>query len=66
MSQMAEFGVKFFDDAPPESAAALAILLFGDTDTKMPAGFSHDELSPESPIKRVASFPQVRGFDPCS
>ncbi|KAL1508727.1 hypothetical protein AB1Y20_004822 [Prymnesium parvum] len=56
--KMAEFGVTFVDDAPPEASAALALLLFGDTDSKMPAGFSHDELSANSPIKQIASFPQ--------
>ena len=38
----------------------IALLLFGDPDTPMPAGFSHDELSPNSPIKQIASFPQAR------
>ena len=57
---MAQFGVTFVEDAPPEAAPALALLLFGDPDTPMPAGFSHDELSPNSPIKQIASFPQAR------
>lgn len=56
--KMAQFGVTFVDDSPPEAAAALALLLFGDPDTPMPAGFSHEELSPNSPIKQIASFPQ--------
>ena len=55
---MAEFGVTFVDDAPDEAAAALALLLFGDPDAPMPGGFSNAELSPDSPIKAIASFPQ--------
>ena len=56
--KMAEFGVTFVDDARPEAAAALALLLFGDPDAPMPGGFSSAELSAESPIKAIASFPQ--------
>ena len=56
--KMAGFGVTFVDDAPPEAAVALALLLFGDPETPMPTGFSHDELSAGSPIKQIASFPQ--------
>ena len=61
--KMAQFGVTFVEDAPPEAAPALALLLFGDPDTPMPAGFSHDELSPNSPIKQISSFPQVEDSD---
>ena len=56
--KMAGFGVTFAEDAKPEAAAALALLLFGDPDTKMPGGFSSAELSATSPIKAIASFPQ--------
>ena len=56
--KMADFGVTFAEDAAPEAAAALALLLFGDPDTPMPGGFSSAELSANSPIKAIASFPQ--------
>jgi aarF domain-containing kinase len=56
--KMAGFGVTFAEDAKPEAAAALALLLFGDPDTPMPGGFSSRELSNDSPIKAIASFPQ--------
>jgi len=56
--KMAQFGVTFIEGASPEAPAALALLLFGDPDTQMPDGFSHDELSPQSPVKQIASFPQ--------
>jgi len=54
----AEFGVTFLDDAPPEAAAALALLLFGDAEEPMPGRFSASELSDSSPLKCIASFPQ--------
>jgi len=56
--KMAEFGVTFAEDAKPEAAAALALLLFADPDTPMPGGFSSAELADNSPIKAIASFPQ--------
>ena len=55
---MGEFGVTFVDEARPEAAAALALLLFGDPEDEMPGGYSSVELSDESPIKAIASFPQ--------
>jgi hypothetical protein len=63
---MAEFGVTFAEDAKPEAAAALALLLFADPDTPMPGGFSSAELADNSPIKAIASFPQVRSCLPQS
>jgi predicted unusual protein kinase regulating ubiquinone biosynthesis (AarF/ABC1/UbiB family) len=56
--KMAGFGVTFAEDAKPEAAAALALLLFADPDVEMPAGFSSAELSADSPIKAISSFPQ--------
>ena len=53
-----DFGVTFAEDAKPEAAVALALLLFADPDVKMPGGFSSKELSDTSPIKAIASFPQ--------
>lgn len=55
---MGEFGVTFVDEARPEAPAALALLLFGDPEDEMPGGYSSQELSDESPIKAIASFPQ--------
>jgi len=55
---MSSFGVTFLPDAPPEAAAALALLLFGDPEAPMPGNFSSVELSANSPIKCIASFPQ--------
>ena len=46
------------DCAREQAAAALALLLFGDSDAPMPGGFSAAELSDGSPIKAIASFPQ--------
>lgn len=37
---------------------ALALLLFGDPEAKMPGNFSSAELSDESPIRAIAAFPQ--------
>jgi len=56
--KMSAFGVTFLEDAPDEAAVALALLLFGDPDVAMPAGFSSQELAADSPIKSIASFPQ--------
>ena len=56
--KMDQFGVTFVEGAKPEAAAALALLLFGDPDAQMPGGFSNQELSADSPIKAIASFPQ--------
>ena len=56
--KMAGFGVTFAEDAKPEAAAALALLLFADPDIEMPGGYTSAELSDTSPIKAIASFPQ--------
>jgi hypothetical protein len=56
--KMAGFGVTFAEDAKPEAAAALALLLFADPDIRMPGGYTSAELSSTSPIKAIASFPQ--------
>jgi len=56
--KMAGFGVTFSEDAKPEAAAALALLLFADPDIEMPGGYTSAELSDTSPIKAIASFPQ--------
>ena len=56
--KMAGFGVTFAEDAKPEAAAALALLLFADPDIEMPGGYTSAELSDTSPIKAIASFLQ--------
>jgi hypothetical protein len=44
--------------AEDECGAATALLLFGTPNVDLPGGYSHVELSAESPIKQVLSFPQ--------
>jgi len=39
-------------------ACSVALLLFGDAGITLPGGYSTNELSDTSPIKKVASFPQ--------
>jgi len=56
--KMAEFGVTFLEEAKPEAAAALALLLFADPDVQMPGGYTAAELADTSPIKAISSFPQ--------
>ena len=56
--KMEGFSVTFNEDAKPEAAAALALLLFADPDIQMPGGFTSAELSETSPIKAISSFPQ--------
>ena len=47
----------FKEGAGDVCAAAVAILLFGSTDTVLPGGFAGEEISPNSPIPQVAEFP---------
>lgn len=53
------FGV-IFKESPKstEAAAAVAILLFGNSDTPLPGGFVQGELDTNSPIAQVQEFPQ--------
>jgi aarF domain-containing kinase len=55
-----EFGVTFLEgyEADDDLACAVALVLFGDSDRSLPGGYSSNELSEVSPLKRVASFPQ--------
>lgn len=55
-----EFGVMFLEgfETDDDLACAVALVLFGDSDRSLPGGYSSNELSDESPLKRVASFPQ--------
>lgn len=52
------FGVTFKAGAGDECAAAVAILLFGNTGTVLPGGYKGEEISPDSPIVQVTEFPQ--------
>jgi aarF domain-containing kinase len=51
------FGVTFKAGAGDEAAAAVAILLFGNTDTILPGGYAGEEISLDSPIVQVQEFP---------
>ncbi|KAJ1427003.1 ABC1 family-domain-containing protein [Ochromonadaceae sp. CCMP2298] len=51
------FGVFFKEGAGDECAAAVAILLFGSTDTILPGGYAGEEVSMDSPIVQVSEFP---------
>lgn len=52
------FGVKFKEGVDDTCAAAVAILLFGSSNTKLPGGYAGEEISKDSPIVQVAEFPQ--------
>ena len=51
------FGITFKEGAGDDCAAAVAILLFGNTDTILPGGYAGEEISLDSPIVQVAEFP---------
>ena len=51
------FGVTFKEGAGDECAAAVAILLFGNTNTVLPGGYAGEEISKDSPIVQVLEFP---------
>jgi aarF domain-containing kinase len=53
-----ELGVELKDDAKEEAAAAVGIWLFDGSVTKLPGGYDLGELSPNSPVKELKSFPQ--------
>jgi len=53
-----ELGVELKPDAPLEAAAAVGVWLFGSADDEMPGGFDREELSPNSPVRALQSFPQ--------
>jgi len=54
------FGVRLEEGREDDDdlACSVALFLFGDSDRTLPGGYSTNELSDDSPIKRVASFPQ--------
>jgi hypothetical protein len=53
-----ELGVVLNEDAQPEAAAAVGMWLFDGSVTKLPGGYDVGELSPNSPVKELKSFPQ--------
>jgi aarF domain-containing kinase len=53
-----ELGVVLNDDAQPEAAAAVGMWLFDGSVSKLPGGYDTGELSPNSPVKELKSFPQ--------
>lgn len=53
-----ELGVVLNDDAQDEAAAAVAMWLFDGSVETLPGGYEKGELSPNSPVKELKSFPQ--------
>jgi len=53
-----ELGVELNDDAPTIAAAAVGIWLFDSSVDELPGGYDKGELSPNSPVKELKSFPQ--------
>lgn len=53
-----ELGVEIKEEAKTEASAAIALWLFDGTATELPGGYDMGELSPNSPVKEIKSFPQ--------
>jgi predicted unusual protein kinase regulating ubiquinone biosynthesis (AarF/ABC1/UbiB family) len=53
-----ELGVELNDDAKEEAPAAVGMWLFDGTTEVLPGGYDLGELSPNSPVKELKSFPQ--------
>jgi len=53
-----ELGVELNDDAQQEAPAAIAFWLFDGSVETLPGGYEKGELSPNSPVKELKSFPQ--------
>ena len=53
-----ELGVEIQEDAKPEAACATAMWLFDGSVENLPGGYDKGELSPNSPVKELKSFPQ--------
>ena len=53
-----ELGVELNDNAQDEAAAAVAMWLFDGSTENLPGGYDQGELSPNSPVKELKSFPQ--------
>ena len=58
-AKVKEFGVTFEDDVVYKDAAvAVAMLLFAEKGIVLPGNYSGEELSPNSPLRYITSFPQ--------
>ncbi|KAL3902676.1 MAG: hypothetical protein SGILL_010740, partial [Bacillariaceae sp.] len=53
-----ELGVELNEDAKDEAPAAVAMWLFDGAVEELPGGYDNAELSPNSPVKELKSFPQ--------
>lgn len=53
-----ELGVELNEDCKDEAAAAVAMWLFDGSVDDLPGGYDKGELSPNSPVKELKSFPQ--------
>lgn len=53
-----ELGVEINPDAKKEAAPAIALWLFDGSATELPGGYDLGELSPNSPVQELSSFPQ--------
>lgn len=53
-----ELGVKLNEDADDNAAPAVAYWLFDGSVETLPGGYDKGELSPNSPVKQLKSFPQ--------
>jgi hypothetical protein len=53
-----ELGVELNEGAQDEAAAAVGMWLFDGTVANLPGGYDTGELSPNSPVKELKSFPQ--------
>ena len=59
VAQLAEeLGVKLQPEAPAIAGAAVGIWLFDGSATELPGGYDLGELSPNSPVRELKSFPQ--------
>ena len=57
-----ELGVELVDGAPKVGPAATAMWLFDGSVEALPGGFDTSEISPNSPVKVLKSFPQELTF----
>ena len=53
----------FKEGAGDDCAAAVALVLFGNSDTVLPGGWAGEEISPNSPINQVRALPIAPGDD---
>ncbi len=53
-----ELGVEFNEGAKKEAPPAVAMWLFDGSVEQLPGGYEKGELSPDSPVKELKSFPQ--------